>query len=124
MSEFSFSNGNGIKYQIWAPGFDCLDADHKRVLDIVKDKPQEWKNGLAEFGEITGEQIQKSWEYNKYQNSDHSYKIMKDESTPPLTVPIGEAKTEHSKETCNTAAAAAGGKRKNKSKRRTRKGKI
>ena len=130
MSEFSFSNGNGIKYQIWAPGFDCLDADHKRVLDIVKDNSQEWKNGLAEFWTNTGEQIQKSWKYDKYKNSDHSYKIMKDESTPPETLPIDDANTEHSKETCNTQpdkpvpAAVAGGKRKNKSKRRTRKGKI
>ena len=114
--DFGMSECVGIDDQIWATGFDCLDADHNTVLDIVKSKKGEWKVGLAELNS-DGYLIEKKWE-PKY-----GIKVKKKSSAPPITRRDYNL-SGLSKETCNTAAAAAGGKRKNKSKRRTRKGKI
>ena len=84
-------NGNGIEYQIWATGFDCLDADHNRVLDIVKDKPQEWQDGLAE--RTYGRFIEKGWEPIRGINYGSSI--------PPITIRPTDL-SDHSKEACDT----------------------
>ena len=87
----SHDNGNGIEYQIWATGFDCLDADHNRVLDIVKDKPQEWQDGLAE--RTYGRFIEKGWEPIRGINYGSSI--------PPITIRPTDL-SDHSKEACDT----------------------
>ena len=116
------SRNVGIENQIWATGFDCLDADHNTVLDIVKSKKGarehfgDWSFETAEHNS-DGYLIEKKWK------PEYGIKVKKKSSAPPITRRDYNL-SDLSKETCNTAAAAAGGKRKNKSKRRTRKGKI